>query len=231
MLSEARGRAPGSRGEGAVIARPATPGPWVDTNWRITPSVAAALKAAGKVGIGRYVPLPNNPSAGDITGTEVGCILDAGLDLLLVQHVRRPPWYADMHSGRDDGLQAAKSATEAGYPNDCHLWLDLEGLGQGMGGSALAVGMFANDWARAVIGEGFRAGLYVGYAVPLSPVELYQLPGFTSYWSDAGHRLVAVRGVAIQQGAPEVTIAGVRFDPDVMAPDGKGDLPMVCAAG
>lgn len=210
-----------------MIARPATPGAWVDTNWCITPSVAAALKSAGKVGVGRYVPLPGNPSAGDITGTEVGCILDAGLELLLVQHVRRPPWYPDMHRGDEDGRQAAKSATDAGYPVDCHLFLDLEGIGGGVNSDAMA--RFANDWAGVVQGEGFRPGLYVGYAVPLSPAELYALPLFSSYWSDAGRRHVAVRGCAIQQGAPEATIAGVRFDPDVVIPDGRGELPMVCA--
>ena len=60
-------------------------------------------------------------------------------------------------------------------------------------------------------------------------MALYDLPTVTSYWSDAGHREVATRGVATSQGKL-ITLGGVDFDTDLMAPDLLGDLPMVAAA-
>ena len=68
--------------------------------------------------------------------------------------------------------------------------------------------------------------MYHGYAVPLSASDLYDLPGFDCYWSDAGKRPVATRGNAVVQGA-EVTISGVKFDLDTVAADALGGLPFV----
>lgn len=203
----------------------AKPGLWADTSWMISPHVAATLVQAGYLGVMRYVPLPANDSVADISGTEVGCILDAGLQLLLVQHVRRPPWLPSGHSGDLDGSCAATHAQMVAYPAGCHLYLDLEGAA----GSPPDVASFCNDWATAVRRAGYRAGLYVGYSAILSPTELYALPEFNTYWSDAGPRQVAGRGFAIKQGA-SVTIAGVEFDRDNVTPDGRGELPISASA-
>lgn len=207
-----------------MIAAPATAGPWVDTATPCNVHVAAALRAAGKVGIVRYVPLPANGSAADISAAELGGLVGEGLDCMLVQHVRRPPWDPGAHDGEADGAAAAAHAERVGYPPGCHLWLDVEGIT----GSATATVAFAVAWQRAVIAAGYRSGLYVGYAVPLDAEGLYELPGFDSYWSDFGRRSVATRGFAVVQHAPEVTIGGVSFDRDDVAPDALGDLPMAC---
>ena len=214
-----------------MIARAATPGAWVDASTPITPRVAAAVKQAGKVGVFRYVPLPGNSTKSDITGTELGCLLDAGLEVGLVQHVRgnpptQPLWQPGAHSGVLDAQAAIASAQAAGYPPGCHLFQDLEACD----GSSMQVLTYCLDWGRTVIESGYLCGLYVGYAAVLTPESLYALPSVTCYWSDAGPRSVATRGFAIKQGAPEVTIAGVEFDPDVVKLDALGGLPVVCAA-
>jgi hypothetical protein len=178
----------------------------------------------GKVGVARYVPLPGNSSAGDISGVEIGCLLDAGLQVLLVQHVRRPPWIPMQQSGTVDAGAACRAAELSGYPAGCHLFLDFEGAA-GSPGAAFA---YCCEWGKETRSQGYLAGLYVGYSALMSPQELYDLPDFTSYWSDAGPRQVAVRGFAIRQHQPEVTIAGVNFDPDTVEPDAKGELPIVC---
>lgn len=203
----------------------ASAGPWVDTAWPLTPVVCQALVAAGKRGVGRYVPLPGNNSAGDISAAEAQRITGAGLQLLLVQHVRRPGWSPLHCDGRADAVAACAAALAAGYPSGAHLFLDLEGI---VGTDAPSCAVFAQDWAVEVR-RYFAAGLYVGYDVPLSAAQLYALPSFTSYWSDPGPRNVATRGFALKQGAG-VVISGVGFDLDEVRADELGDVPMVAAA-
>jgi hypothetical protein len=210
-----------------MIARPATPGLYYDASVRLHESSARALLDAGCAGVFRYVPLPRNSASGDVTADEIQLLTGLGLEVGLVQHVRNPPWDPRQHRGGDDGACAADYAKLVGYHVDCHLWCDFEGSMTGTPSSAAIE--YVTGWAAEVVAAGFRAGLYCGYDDPLSPVELYALHGVTSYWSDAGHRKVSTRGVAISQG-PEMTIAGVRVDPDQVAPDLLGDLPLVCAA-
>ncbi|HEX8792998.1 MAG TPA: glycoside hydrolase domain-containing protein [Polyangiaceae bacterium] len=203
-----------------MIAAKATPGRWVDSSTPLTPAVCAELVREGIVGVVRYVPLPNNPAHADISAAEAALILDAGLQLLLVQHVRMPPWSPSQHDGYTDGAIAAGSARAAGYAPGCHVFLDIEGVQ----GDAASTSLFCDNWARAVKSAGYRAGLYCGYSDPLSADQLYERPGFTTYWSDAGHRRVSTRGVAMTQGN-EITIAGTKFDTDVIAPDLLGEVP------
>lgn len=206
----------------AVVA---TTGMWADTTWRITANVAQALRQAGYVGVYRYVPLPGNASLGDISLVEAHTITDAGLQLGLVQHCRRPPVMLALHSGLQDATTATDAAREAGYPPGCHLFLDLEGAA----GNATQVALYCNGWSTQVTADGYGCGLYVGYSAILSPDQLYALPRFDRYWSDAGPRAVSTRGFCIRQHSPEVTVGGVNFDRDTMAPDALGDLPMVAA--
>lgn len=210
----------------AVKSAVATPGAWVDTTWKITANVAQALRHAGYVGVYRYVPLPRDASLGDISLSEAQTITDAGLQLGLVQHCRRPPVMLALHSGLQDATAATAAARAAGYPEGAHLFLDLEGVV----GNESQVALYCDAWSAQVTGDGYGCGLYVGYSAVLGPDELYQLPRFDRYWSDAGPRVVATRGFCLRQHSPEVTVAGVSFDRDTMAPDDLGDLPKVCSA-
>lgn len=203
-----------------IVARPAVPGRYVDTAAPCSDPVLASLAAAGYLGVGRYVPLPGVSGRADISPGELERITGHGLACWLVQHVRYPGWDPGAHNGAADADAACLAAKAAGYPQGAHLYLDLEGI-KGTRPATLA---FADAWQTLVIAHGFRAGLYVGYDVPLSPDDLYALRGFDTYFSDAGHRKVSTRGCALVQ-APEVVIAGVRFDPDHVAADLLGDLP------
>lgn len=216
-----------------MIARPATPGKWCDASQKPTSAHAQALVDAGYVGIVRYVPLPNNNTAHDIDADELAMLTELGLEVMLVQHVRAAPegttgWDPRAHSGAVDGATAAEWAQGIGYP-DAHIWQDLEGVLVGTPGSACIV--YSNSWAGRILQSGFRAGLYVGFDVPLSPQELYEHLSHNSYWKDAGPREVAERGFAVQQLSPKKTVAGLRIDEDVVVADLLGEIPYACMAG
>jgi hypothetical protein len=206
-----------------LIAAPATVGNWIDTDYPLSPHVISALVSIGKRGVIRYVPLPGDDSVGDISRTELENICGAGLELLLVQHPRYAGWNPAAHSGDKDAAAALAKAEAVGYPHGCHLYLDLEGIN----GSAAGTIGFSVDWEHTLIAGLLRAGLYCGFGVPLNSVDLYDLPGFNSYFSDAADRKVATRGTAILQGPP-VTIAGVGFDLDSVRRDLLGELPFAC---
>jgi hypothetical protein len=203
------------------IVQQATECRFVDTATKLMPPVIAQVAANGYAGVVRYVPLPGNKLDPDIDSKELGSILDAGLALLLVQHVRNPKWNPARHPGEIDAAAAIKVANAAGYLPGAHVFLDLEGIS----GNAADTKAFAEAWAAAIVQAGYRAGCYVGYDVPLDAVQLYDLRNIRSYWSDAGTRVVARRGFAMKQQQPSIIIAGVEFDIDTMQPDNLGDTP------
>ena len=211
-----------------LIARPATPGLWFDCSSRLSALTAASMKARGYVGVFRYLPLPppNSPIP-DINAVEVAAITQAGLELSLVQHVRLPGWDPARQSGTVDGGIAAHYATTAGVALRKHLLLDIEGVK--LGATAAQLKIFIEAWAAEVIAHGYKAGVYVGYQIPMSPLDLYDLHGINCYWSDFGHRVVATRGCAIIQKNPDILVGGIKIDEDSVAPDLLGGLPWVTA--
>lgn len=206
-----------------MIARAAGVGSWVDTSTPVPSALASALVVQRIVGVIRYVPLPSNDSRLDISAPELAGLTLAGLQVLLVQHVRYPPWHPVSCDGYYDGTIARNAATAAEYPKGCHLYCDLEGVG----GTADDTRRYLGEWAASVRSGGYLPGLYVGYDCSLSADQLYALPDYNTYWSDAGHRRVTTRGVAISQLGERV-ISGVKFDGDDVAPDLLGELPLAC---
>jgi hypothetical protein len=192
-----------------------------DCDIKLTPGNARAAAAMGFKWCARYLPLFNNALGWDLEANEVGVILAAGLDLMGVQHVRRY-WHPNATLGQQDGKAAADAAKAAGVLPGVHLFLDLEDIAGSTGDTI----NHAAAWSSVVIAEGFRAGLYVGFAVPLTPLQLYDLPGFDQYWSDFGKREVATRGFSIRQQSPSPIIGvGLEIDVDVLTADHKGDRP------
>lgn len=200
-----------------------------DTDAKLTATSARAIRAATHNGapiefVARYVGI-SSEGKGDLDPEETSAILAAGLLLLVVQHVRMPGWTASGQLGALDGGFAARNAVLAGYPpgmldadgRALSLVLDLEGVRN----SGADVADHCNEWARVVRGVGYSPVLYVGYACGLTPAELYALPGFDRYWSDAGPRSVTTRSFAMKQG-PTVNAGGVRVDIDVAGPDELG---------
>lgn len=200
----------------------ATAGTMVDTSAKLTPEVIAQVAAQGHLGVARYVPLPGVGADHDIDAGELRAILDGGLAVLLVQHVRYPGWDPAKQSGKTDALAAIERAAAAQYLAGAHIFLDLEGIK----GTAQGTKAFAEAWAATIVEAGYCAGCYVGYQVPLNAVQLYNLHDFHCYWSDAGPRHVATRGFALNQKQPEVVIGGVSFDRNTVQPDRLGDMPL-----
>jgi hypothetical protein len=193
----------------------------IDCSQKLTAASAKALRSLGRYDfVWRYVFF-NQPRPGDLDPAETAAILDAGLTLLVVQHVRNPGWTASDQLGGSDGQWAVRNAAEAGYPPNMGLSvaLDLEGLAN----SGAPVAEFVDQWCLTVASAGYEPVLYVGYDAGLSPQELYDLPHVARYWSDAGPRSVVTRGFCCKQG-PEQTIAGVRVDTDHATPDMLGGV-------
>jgi hypothetical protein len=221
-----------------LVAARARTGNWLDTDVPLSDPVLADIAAAGYEGVYRYVPLPGNNPMMDISPGELqricstrrpdGTTLQCGL----IQHPRSPENNnLTLHPPSRDAAEAADVAVASGYPLGCHLGLDFEGL-FGKSGELRSVNTrdavfgWGCAWGDGVLLSGFLAQLYLGYDVPLSAADAYDMPPFTQYWSDAGHRVVATRGCSMSQGG-SVVIHGVQFDRDVLAPDLLGDVPMV----
>jgi hypothetical protein len=217
-----------------LIARPATPGLWLDLSVRCNLAQAKAIIAEiDPIGVIRTLPLPNNNTQQDINAVELEMWCSLGREVMAYQHVRAtrpgmpPGWDPRNHSGEDDGAYAAEWAVRCGFPPGVHMWCDWEDLVIGLPPSFGKV--YLEGWAGRQLAASFATGEYCGFDDPMSPQDRYELHGVTSYWSDAGHRTVATRGTAIVQGA-EKSVSGIRVDLDQLAPDLLGDVPWACAA-
>jgi hypothetical protein len=171
----------------------------------------------------RYVPRwQANP--GDLTMSEAAGILAMGLGLMIVQHVKSPPWKPTGALGKQYGAFAASQSIDIGIPAGCTVWCDLEGTA----GDPRDVDAFCRRWFEEVGGAGYTPGLYVGFDPGLDANQLYRLP-FEHYWSAYNlnrDQVPAVRGVQMKQGIEQV-FAGVRYDPDTVERDLKGGLPLM----
>jgi Domain of unknown function (DUF1906) len=199
-----------------------------DTSSKLDHAAACRLSDAGLVFVVRYVSI-GYEGAGDIDADEASAITDAGLALMLVQHVRRPPWSASASEGLADGGQAHANALAAGYPEGCTLWCDLEGVEPSTPTHAIID--YCQQWSIA-IAPTFEAGLYVGYGTGLTSEQLYALHGVVRYWSDFGNRTVTTRGFCMKQLAPpDLKLSGVDVDLDVCHADELGSRPTWAVSG
>lgn len=210
-----------------LVARAAIPGKGFDTNSKVSASQALRLFELGYHWCARYVKLPGNNPAHDIDAAELEALAQVGIDVLLVQHVRIPPWNPIEHSAFADAMSAVDHARGAGYPDGCHIFVDAEGIAVGVT-SAECVDYY-DRWAAQVRGEGYRVGFYNGYDVPMSPQEKWLLHNVDSYWKDAGPREVANRGFAVQQFSPQKVVATLTIDDDEIVADLLGDTPVVAS--
>ncbi len=193
----------------------------MDTRGGASAPLLRRLREHGFAGLLRYVPLPGQRAGGDVDAAEVEAIAGAGLGLLIAQRVRPAPWDPRRHSGVDDALAAVEVAAAAGYAAGAHLFLTFEGI---VPGTCAAARAFAEGWASIVLDAGFQAGCYVGFDVPLSSIELFDLRFFNSYGRSRGPRRVAVRGFALER-EEEIVLDGRAVDPHTVHPDEQGDTP------
>jgi hypothetical protein len=219
-----------------LAASPARAGLWLDTDVPCTAEILlAVVNETDAEGIWRYVPLPSDNDSEDISLRELARICSTRkrdgqlLQCGLIQHPRRPELNdLTAHPAEVDAAVAFEHAVRVGYPTPCHIGLDYEGLSQIASNTRGVCIRWAIGWETRLLEAKYSALLYHGYAVPLSAIDLYDLPGFNQYWTDAADRPVAERGNSIVQGAA-VTIGGCPFDRNELKADRRGDVPTVCS--
>jgi hypothetical protein len=187
----------------------------VDTILPFTASRAKAIKGAGYDYVVRYL--------GVLTTPERNIILQAGLALLAVNYSRRPGWHPSASIGDLDGLASVAHARKAGLPDGMSLYCDIEGPGGGANDTIAHV----NAWATRVQAAGYKAGMYVGYGIQLSDVQMYHDLKVTGYWDSCSRNVdVAKRGFQMfQHYPPNVHVAGLQVDVNHIETDGMGDTP------
>jgi hypothetical protein len=201
-----------------------------DANTPVSPEMARRFVAAGFTFAVRYVRrAAQNPR--DVTTGELVGLLEAGLGLMLVQHVALPDWRPGATLGTAYGETAAREARGVGLVKGVTLWCDLEGVAAESHPSDV-IG-YCNAWYDQVYAAGYQPGLYVGDACGLTATQLYRNLRFKRYWSAYNlNRDVypAIRGVQMRQKpypAPAARVPGVPFeyDVDVIQADHFGDVP------
>lgn len=189
-----------------------------DANTVITADIAQTFFAQGYRFCLRYLSRGAEP-ASDLTASEAEDILQSGLALMAVQHVRPAGWQPTGSLGQQDGQAAGQNAADVGFPPGVSVWCDLEGVQ--VGTAAQNVIDYCNSWFTAVAGAGYVPGLYVGFGCELNEQQLFDLK-FQHYWrSQSNVPNVGSRGYQMVQLFPEVTRNGIGIDIDVTQSDFK----------
>jgi hypothetical protein len=205
-----------------------------DTNVVVTPNAAAAFVAHGYRFCIRYVGR-RKASANDLTHDEGASLLEAGLGLMVVQHVESEDgWTPTPDKGGSYGAEAAKECNQIGVPSGVCVWCDLEGVA--LGTAAEDVVGFCNAWHSAVAAEGFVPRLYVGWHPGLNRTQLYRSLRFTHYWGAYNlnsDQAPAVRGLQMKQAESKpldhVPSFDFLFQTDLIRADALGGRPTLVA--
>jgi hypothetical protein len=129
----------------------------------------------------RYVGRGKGKSAYvDISSSEAQTIVDAGLALTIAQHPLAAGWVPTEKMGSDFGNYAALAAGQAGLLPGMNIWLDLEGVKDGV--SSDVVIAYCNAWFAAVENLGFETGVYIGASPVLTADQLYWDIKTKHYW-------------------------------------------------
>jgi hypothetical protein len=192
-----------------------------DTAATISASKAAEFVTSGYSFCARYLSLGNGQNPGDLSVAEATGIVNAGLALMAVQHVRAAGWSPSGELGASTGANAASNAQSIGLPAGMNIWCDLEGCAADA--TAQQVIDYCQGWYNAVAAAGYVPGLYVGAGSVLSSSQLYYNLSFQHYWrSQSNVPDVAERGYQLTQLYPTVTVNGVGIDQDTTSTDNQG---------
>ena len=202
------------------IIQDATPSvPGFDCDTTITAQIAEQFFVQGYKFCFRYLSL-NGESAGDLSPNEATDILNSGLALMPVQHVRNQGWSPNQALGQQDGQNAVTNAQAVGFPTGVNVWCDLEGVSSAV--QPQDVIDYCQAWYEAVDAAGYLPGLYVGAGALLTGQQLYDLP-FQHYWrSQSRVPDIPTRGYQVIQFLPSIQVNGISVDFDVVQNDRKG---------
>ncbi|WKV08213.1 DUF1906 domain-containing protein [Thermoanaerobacterium sp. CMT5567-10] len=194
-----------------------------DTCTPLSLEKAKEFKNAGYDFCIRYVSLSNNRT-GDITTKEANNIINAGLALGIVQHVRYPGWKPSASLGQSDAQMALNHLAQVGIPKGITVYVDLEGVASGTSASDIIA--YANTWHDVIEQAGYIPGIYVGANSYLTGSQLYNSLKFQHYWKSLSIvPNVVVRGYEMVQ-LRQINQLGVLIDEDVVYGDNLGNTPI-----
>jgi hypothetical protein len=151
-----------------------------DTDGIVTAAKAAEFFAAGFRFCVRYVSRIARQGPDDLSASEAIDLLNAGLALMPVQHVRAQGWVPSPELGSLDGVHAAYHTFVIGFPTGVNVWCDLEAVSPDT--PAQQVIGYCNAWYDAVAAAGYMPGLYVGADSVLDGQALRFRLKFLHYW-------------------------------------------------
>lgn len=184
----------------------------IDTNSVVTAAMAANFFARGFRYCVRYVSRIAKQGADDLSTSEAIDLLNAGLAVMPVQHVRAAGWLPSAELGASDGVHAAYHAFVIGFPAGVNVWCDLEGVSADA--AAQQVIVYCNAWYEAVSAAAYVPGLYVGADCILDGPALRFRLKFAHYWKSLSDVPEIVgRGYQMVQSHEHV-VNGVSIDED-----------------
>ncbi|MES2442406.1 MAG: DUF1906 domain-containing protein [Pseudomonadota bacterium] len=198
-----------------------------DCNTVLTIATAGAFKSAGFQYAIRYVPrtfvVTPSTAQGNLTAGEAEDILDAGLALMVVQHVASEGWVPSQSLGQSYGQYAVANAQTIGIPPGVCLWLDLEGVASGTAASTIAD--YCNAWFEVVAQAGYTQGLYVGANCGLTGSQIVALQCKYFWQSGSTVPTLSTGYCMVQTISSSYVLDGIAYDKDVTQADADGDTP------
>ncbi|MHA1067196.1 DUF1906 domain-containing protein [Enterobacter ludwigii] len=191
-----------------------------DADSIVSQAIAQQFVEQGYTFCVRYLSLGCGQAEGDLSADEATDILQAGLALMVVQHVDDPGWMPTQSLGQTYGSNAATNAASIGIPPGVNVWCDLEGIANGT--AAQDVIDYCSAWYDAVSAAGYIPGLYVGANAVLTGQQLYDLP-FEHYWQSCSEVPdIPVRGYQLVQTFVPEPVNGIGIDSDLTQTDLQG---------
>src|SRR6266436_1320591 len=193
-----------------------------DVNFPVSGSFARELINAGHSFCIRYIPrAQGSNSGGNLSNIEAVTILNAGLALMVVQHVANEGWSTNAALGTAYGSYAASYCKDVvGLPPGVNVWLDLEGINPSAAKADVIA--YCQTWFNEVKAAGYVPAIYIGWQVIINNQDAYYNLPFAHYWKAYNADVTpAVRGYQMIQGT-QVSINGVEVDPNTVHTDNKG---------
>lgn len=140
-------------------------------------------------------------------------ILSAGLALMAVQHVAPAGWVPSAELGIEQGHWAAANAASVGIPAGVNVWLDLEGVADGIAPEAVMA--YCDCWYAAVSRAGYLPGLYVGAEAGLDGDQL-SATRFDYFWESGSTVPTPAQGYCLVQTIGGAMLDGISYDSDLV---------------
>lgn len=189
---------------------------------------AQTAKALYKTGVRfllRYITRTSPQHTGDLSSSERGAILSAGIAVGYVQHVPLVGWAPSAARGTSYGTAAVANLRHIGATHGALMWRDWEGVMPSSSAAECIADI--NAWNSAIIAGGFVPGIYFGFDGILDSHDLYWRLTCQHYWKSASTVPAPdIRGWQLIQTLAPSPVPGYDWDRDVVMKDQLGNLPL-----